>query len=116
MAGFKWKWVGVIVLLTLLLFCSGKAGAQFGIMSQKPQPAPRHEVLSSKNGRFVFGQLSNSSKDKFMLDTLTGRLWQIAESGDVGLYLREVPYRTGKDTYAPIPGDGTQKAEEESKQ
>ncbi|MBW1803708.1 MAG: hypothetical protein JRJ85_23620 [Deltaproteobacteria bacterium] len=107
--------MGVVGLFALLLFCPGKADAQLGLMSQKPQPAPRYEVLSSKSGRFVFGQISGSSKDQFMLDTLTGRLWRIAESGDVGLYLREVPYRTGKETYDPVPGDAAQKPEEASK-
>ena len=117
MKGFKWKLTGFGVLLTFLLFCPGKSGAQpLGIMSQGPKPEPRHEVLSSNNGRFVFGQISDSSKDQFMLDTLTGRLWQIAESGDVGLYLREVPYRTGRNTYSPVPGDVTQKSKEESKE
>ena len=116
MEGFKWTLIGFSVLLSFLLFCPGKVFAQpLGIMSQSPKPPPRHEVLSSNSGRFVFGQISDSSKDQFMLDTLTGRLWQIAESGDVGLYLREVPYRTGRDTYSPIPGDPTQKPEEEPK-
>ena len=116
MEGFKWKYVGVVCLFAWLLFCPGKADAQIGLMTQQPKPAPRYEVLSSKNGRFVFGQISGSSKDQFMLDTLTGRLWRIAESGDVGIYLREVPYRTGKDTYDPVPGDITQKPEEEAKE
>ena len=117
MAGFKWKWTGLGVLLSLLIICPAKANAQpLGIMSQKPQPVPRHEVLSSNNGRFVFGQISNSSKDQFMLDTMTGRLWQIAESGDVGLYLREVPYRFAKDQYSPIPGDVIKGPEKKSKE
>ena len=104
MRDLRWKWTGVGVLLAFLLFCTGKADAQpLGIMSA--DPGPQHGVLSSKNGRFVFGQISDSSKDQFMLDTATGRLWQIAESGDVGLYLREVPYRTEKDQYSATPGN-----------
>ena len=75
-----------------------------GILSQRPQQESEQQVLGSNNGRFVFGQVSSSSKDKFMLDTLTGRLWRIAESGGVGLYLTPVTYRIGKGEYAPIPG------------
>ena len=43
------------------------------------------------------------AKDQFMLDTFTGRLWRIAESGDVGLYLRTVPYRSKGGKYVPLP-------------
>jgi hypothetical protein len=37
-----------------------------------------HEgVLASVNGRYVFGQVSPLRADQFMLDTQTGRLWQL---------------------------------------
>jgi len=35
--------------------------------------------LSSENGRYAFGQISDYQKDKFMLDTKTGRLWQLVK-------------------------------------
>ena len=42
--------------------------------------------LSTDNGRFVFGQISEFRQDQFMLDTETGRLWEVInikkESGD----------------------------------
>jgi hypothetical protein len=37
----------------------------------------RGQALSSATGRFVFGQISESGKDKYMLDTQTGRLWEV---------------------------------------
>ena len=40
-----------------------------------------------------------------MLDTFSGRLWQIAESGEIGVYLRSVPYRTTEGGYSPLPED-----------
>jgi len=95
----------VIALLLFAPFLSTSACAQtLGILS-KPQQKPQQKVLSSAKGRFVFGQVSDSSKDKFMLDTWSGRLWQIAESGKVGIYLRNVPYRTEEREYLPLPDD-----------
>lgn len=35
------------------------------------------KVLSSENGRFVLGQLSDMRADRFLLDTQTGRVWQL---------------------------------------
>ncbi|MBW1805161.1 MAG: hypothetical protein JRJ06_02105 [Deltaproteobacteria bacterium] len=93
-----------VVLFSLVLFGSMSVWAQpFGIMSQQPQQKPQHNVLSSESGRFVFGQISASSKDKFMLDTLTGRLWRIAESGKIGIFLMTVSYRTAEGEYSPFP-------------
>ncbi|MBW1863110.1 MAG: hypothetical protein JRJ02_12170 [Deltaproteobacteria bacterium] len=89
-----------IVLSSLLLFSSIVVCAQpLGIMS----PQAQQNVLSSSNGRFVFGQISDSGKDRFMLDTFSGRLWQIAESGEIGIFLRTVPYRTANGECSPLP-------------
>jgi hypothetical protein len=46
------------------------------------QSAPRESgtVLSSQGGRYVFGQISPARRDQYMLDTQTGRLWQIVTS------------------------------------
>ena len=74
-----------------------------GMMSQQPMEISQYEHLACPGGRFVFGQVSDSGKDQFMLDTRTGRLWRIAESGEVGIYLRAVPYRTEKGEYLPLP-------------
>ena len=75
-----------------------------GIMSQKSQKAPVRDVLSSPNGRYVFGQVSDSDKDKFMLDTKTGRLWKMGESGKIGVHLKPVPYRGEGGECTHVPG------------
>ncbi len=69
-----------------------------------PQHQDSHAgILCSQNGRFVFGQISESEKDQFMLDTLTGRLWRIAERGDVGKHLISVPYCNSKGECSVFP-------------
>ena len=37
----------------------------------------QQKVISSENGRFVFGQISDFRSDQYMLDTKTGSLWTI---------------------------------------
>ena len=109
------KMIIILAGLVAALFCWGPgASAQpFGLGSAQQQREPRMEVLSSPNGRYVFGQISDSGKDQFMLDTATGRLWRIAESGGIGLFLRAVPYRDAKGTCTPIPQDASTCADEE---
>ena len=102
MDGLKRPLVIAILFILLVMLSAGDTYAQFGITQQQTPQESDQVCLSSASGRFVFGQVSRSGKDKFMLDTHTGRLWQIAESGDVGLFLREVPYRVDKE-YSPIP-------------
>jgi len=87
-----------------LLFPSQPAWAQpFGILSPQGQQESQKQTLSSAKGRFVFGQISDSSKDQFMLDTATGRLWRIAERGDIGLYLSSVLYCNAEGKYTVLP-------------
>jgi hypothetical protein len=74
-------------------------------------PAPQEGekktgVLASSSARFVFGQVSDSSKDQFMLDTFTGRLWRIAESGKLGTHLKPVLYCAEDGPCSPVPRDG----------
>ena len=98
--------VMIIALFSLLLFGSIRVWAQpIGIMSQPQKQKSQHQVLSSENGKFVFGQVSDSNKDKFMLDTFTGRLWRIAESGKMGIYLTPVSYRIADGEYSTFPGN-----------
>ena len=97
-----------IIILFFALICPVIVCAQpFGIMSKKGAQESQQQILSSQNGRFVFGQISNSGKDKFMLDTATGRLWRIGETGAVGLFLKSVPYRDDKGTCSVLPGPVT---------
>ena len=108
--------VMILSLFSLVLFGSINIYAQpLGLMSQKPQEKSQQKLLSSANGRFVFGQISNSSKDQFMLDTLTGRLWRIAESGAIGIFLRTVPYRSEDGKCSPFPGSISESGSKEVK-
>ena len=111
------KMVVMILSLSLLvLLGSMNVCAQpLGLMSQKPQEKSQQKLLSSANGRFVFGQISNSSKDQFMLDTFTGRLWRIAESGAIGIFLRTVPYRSEDGKCSALPGSISDPGSKEDK-
>ena len=105
-----------IILLPLGLLDSMSVCAQpLGLMSQQPQREPQHKLLSSQSGRFVFGQISDSSKDQFMLDTFTGRLWRIGETGKIGIFLESVPYRTPEGECSSLPDDISKPETKESK-
>lgn len=47
------------------------------VIAQSPAPSPVNPMLGSPGGRFVFGQISDARRDQFMVDTQTGRLWQV---------------------------------------
>lgn len=79
------------------------SGQGFGMLSQPVPEQKTHPCLAAGGGRYVFGQISDSSKDQFMLDTLTGRLWRIGETGTVGLFLQSVPYKYEKNEYHVLP-------------
>jgi hypothetical protein len=49
-------------------------------------------VLTASGGRFVFGQISSLARDQFMLDTQTGRLWQLTVDREGKPSLQPVPY------------------------
>lgn len=62
-------------------------------------------VLSSDSGRYVYGQLSSVRADQFLLDTKTGRLWnmKVSEKGDALLQpvmIENVNWKDGK--YSPL--------------
>jgi hypothetical protein len=77
--------------------------AQFGLTPSQSQKISSADTLRTESGRYVFGQISDSSKDQYMLDTQTGRLWRIGESSDVGTHLKAIPYKDeqGKVFYRP---------------
>ncbi len=86
------RFITAVICLWLLFPLSFAAAQPFGVMSSQGPQRPQNQVLSSPIARFVFGQVSDSSKDQFMLDTRTGRLWRISERGDIGMFLTIVPY------------------------
>lgn len=98
-------WVASVLVSWMFFDALSICAQPLGLMSQQPQREPHHECLSSPNGRFVFGQISDSTKDQFMLDTFTGRLWRIGESGKIGLFLEPVPYRTPEGECSNLPED-----------
>jgi len=107
--------IGLFVLLGVFIFFgSNDACAQFGMGQPQIQQKAPPGSLSAAGGRYVFGQISDSDKDQFMLDTQTGRLWQVKTSGEVGLFLREVPYRIGDGDYKPLPKGMTEPEPEEA--
>jgi len=95
-------------------FPSASSHAQsFGITQAPAVQKQKPDVLYRGGGRYVFGQVSDSSKDQFMLDTVTGRLWRISESGEVGLYLNPIPYRNKDGKYTNLPEEPVEKREGE---
>lgn len=102
----KTVFMAVVILSLFLFFSFSVYGEPLGNISLQQKQEPKKQVLSSQNGRFVFGQISDSDKDKFMLDTFTGRLWQISETGAIGLFLKSVLYRTEEGKLSPFP-DGS---------
>ena len=95
----------MVAISSLMLLSSINVFAQpLKILSSKTQPQAKCRLLSCANGRFVFGQISDSGKDKFMLDTFSGRLWRVSKSGKIGMFLEPVPYRADKGKFSPVPG------------
>ena len=105
----------VTVLFSLVFLSTMNVWAQpLRMLSQQPQQKPHYGSLSSAGGRFVFGQISDSSKDQFMLDTFSGRLWRISKSGKVGIFLESVQYHVGEGKYSPLPGHLSDSAPKET--
>ena len=61
-----------IIFLVLIALCSS-AAADDTVQAK----LPGQKILSSPTGRYVFGQVSDFRADQFLLDTQTGRMWQI---------------------------------------
>lgn len=54
----------------------------------------KNRSLSSENGRFVFGQISEYRRDQYLLDTQTGRIWQIIEDSSKVLSLQQILFKS----------------------
>ena len=109
----------VIMAMPLLLMAlagtTGVYAQPLGLGSSKTPQQPQQKILSSGNGRFVFGQISGSSKDQYMLDTATGRLWRIGESGKLGTFLKSIPYRNAKGECTILPEEISDAASKKSR-
>jgi len=77
----------------------------FGLAQPVEVKPPQNKVLSSPNGRYVFGQISDFRADQFLLDTQTGRLWQIVIDKEQNKKLQPVPFIQvwGDESYIPDP-------------
>lgn len=72
-----------------------------------PPPEPARPILGGEGARFVFGQVSAMRADQYLLDTQTGRLWQITKARDGLIVLQPVPVELigGKRGFAPDPAE-----------
>lgn len=93
----------LIALFSFLFFSPLSVDAQFGFTPQKVPQKSQRAILSTAQGRFAFGQISDSNEDKFMLDTFTGRLWQLRKRTDIGLCLTPIPYRSENGECSLLP-------------
>ena len=94
---------GLALLLWVSLVGQPVYAQPLGLGGARQEQPVQQGVLSSDNGRFVFGQISDSSKDQFMLDTATGRLWRVGESGKIGMFLKAIPYRDKEGVCTCLP-------------
>lgn len=72
-------------------------------------------VLSSGNGRYVLGQISEFRADRFLLDTETGRVWQIVRTEDNNTVFSRVPFDDSfgiKYSYMPEDTAGAKQLED----
>ena len=92
-----------IAFFSLLLLTPSSTSAQFGFTPKQAQEKAHHGVLSTTQGRFAFGQVSESSEGTFMLDTVTGRLWRLTKKTDIGLCLTAIPYQSNDGKCSSMP-------------
>jgi len=77
------------------------------VFAQEPVKVkpPQQKILSSPNGRYVFGQISDFRRDQYLLDTQAGRLWQMVVDKEGKNKLQPVPFIQiwGDEAYIPDP-------------
>ena len=72
-----------LITAAFLTFSSLSAHSAFA--QQKEAPSVLAEVppvLAAPGGRFVFGRVSKTDGDQYLLDTQTGRLWYVLLTKD----------------------------------
>ena len=92
-----------IALFSFSLFYPLSVEAQFGFAPKQVEKKSHQNVLSTTQGRFAFGQVSESSEGTFMLDTVTGRLWRLTKRTDIGLCLTAIPYHSDDGKCSSMP-------------
>lgn len=99
----------LLILASMALICTSAA-------AQQNAQQKGGGTLSVENGRYVFGQVSDSKADKYMLDTRTGRLWTIVLRPHVGSDGKPIPGSQGYEVFSVVPyvlPDGTLRASPE---
>jgi len=89
------------LLTFVLLFSVASTAFAADAVAVKPT---QQKVLSTPNGRYIFGQVSDFRSDQYLLDTQTGRLWQIVTDKESRTKLQAVPFIQilwGDEAYAP---------------
>lgn len=82
-----------ILGLCLLVVCTSTAFAADPV----PVIPPAQKTLSSQDGRYVFGQVSDFRRDQFLLDTRTGRMWKLSYETD-----KDRPNSDGQPILKPV--------------
>ena len=86
-----------------LIACASSVFAQDEPLKIK-EPPSKHAlaapVSADGNGRYVFGQINDFRADRFLLDTKTGRLWQLVATKEGDEVLQAVPYSEGEGKYS----------------
>lgn len=115
--GGKKTYFPFLLLFALVMGIHAQTASAQPLGLRAPQAPQKQQtnILSMQGGRYVFGQVTDSAKDLFMLDTMTGRLWRVSETGEVGVFLNPVPYRAKEGKYTFLPGEPPETMEKEMK-
>lgn len=81
--------------------------ASISLFAQDIVPA----VLSAPGGRYVLGQISSARSDQFLLDTKSGRVWQLVIDTNNASLLQEVPFKSLDGTLSLEPPNTQQEYE-----
>ena len=89
------------ILFTLLIFLLASSAIAEPVEVKPPQT----KVLGTSTGRYVFGQISDFRSDQFLLDTATGRLWQLVIDDKQNKKMQPVPIiqLLGEEANVPEP-------------
>jgi hypothetical protein len=97
----------------VVVFCAAFAAVTSAPSAAQDQPVI--SVLTAPGGRYVFGQVSRFGRDQYMLDTQTGRLWQLvcaqqSEGQDKtwkATVLQPIDYLDDQGKYVTAPRSGS---------
>ena len=76
-----------------------------GFMESVEAKTSNAKVLGTDTGRYVFGQISDFRSDQYLIDTETGRLWQLVVDENKNTKMRPIPIiqLLGEEAYVPEP-------------